>query len=265
MKKWGIIAGVSAAAVAAILFMAMPLDASNPEQGVWGQRVDAAFAPSDCQPATVQRFGYLYYDGPLIDTHFHIAGIPDSPLGDFETGDFPVLGANVRMTDIACALEQEGITKAFAFFPVYKQIPAPMVKVAERTMELYPDRFVPFIMPPDSDNLPGGSPTVDAQVLQEMLAIQPGLFEGYGEIGLYERQGGAAELPPDSQRLQEIYPVAREHGLTVYFHLGEGQKDEFERVLLEYWNKSIARLTATETITANSAFLLAFCPCKQLA
>ena len=57
------------------------------------------------------------------------------------------------------------------------------------------------------------------------------MFKGFGESGLYARQGGAAELPPDSQRLLEIYPVVKEHGLVVYFHLGEGQKEAFERVL----------------------------------
>ena len=98
-------------------------------------------------------------------------------------------------------------------------------------MEKYPGRFIPFIMPPDDDGSVDGFPTVDAQELNEMLSVYPGLFAGYGEIGLYQRPNGAPALPPDSQRLLEIYPIIREHNLIVYFHLGEGQKKAFEKVL----------------------------------
>ncbi|HLC20273.1 MAG TPA: amidohydrolase family protein, partial [Candidatus Nanoarchaeia archaeon] len=83
-----------------------------------------------------------------------------------------------------------------------------------------------------NDGDPDGFPTVDAKTLKSMLAVYPGLFEGYGEIGLYAREnGGSPELPPDSQRLQEIYPIVRQNKLAVYFHLGDGHKDNFERIL----------------------------------
>jgi hypothetical protein len=63
-------------------------------------------------------------------------------------------------------------------------------------MELYPDKFIPFLMPPDNDGSPDGFPTVNSEVLNEMLEIEPGLFKGYGEIGLYARNGGGPELHP---------------------------------------------------------------------
>lgn len=203
------------------------------EEKAWKQRIDAAFAPSACPPVAGPTFGGLY-QGMLIDTHYHIANIPDSSPGENEDNledDFPVLGKNLKITDIVCTLKQENTTKIFAFFPVYPEIPRQMIEVAKKTMELYPDTFVPFIMPPDHDDKSSGSPTVTSAVLQEMLAIYPGMFQGYGEIGLYKREGGAAELPPDAQRLLDIYPVLREHKLVVYFHLGEGQKDNFEKIL----------------------------------
>ena len=206
------------------------------EQQILKQRIDAGFEPADCQTVSVQKFGELYYDGPLIDTHWHIASIPDSSPYAEEDDLYktqPVLGQSVRVTDIICTLEQENVTKVFAFFPVYKEIRDQQVEVVRRTIELYPDTFVPFLMPPDNDGSADGFPTVNSEVLNDMLEIQPGLFEGYGEIGLYARNGGAPELLPDSQRLQEIYPVVREHGLTVYFHLGEGHKESFERILDE--------------------------------
>src|SRR3989338_7570273 len=86
-------------------------------------------------------------------------------------------------------------------------------------------------MAPDRDGDPYGFVTVDAQELTEMLNVYPGLFKGYGETGLYGHPGGAPPLPPDSQRLVEIYPVVRDNNLMVYFHLGEGQKESWEKAL----------------------------------
>ena len=210
------------------------------EQKVWEQRIEAALAPTNCPPATAQTFGELSYTGPLIDAHFHIANIPDSEPSneepDYADEERPLLGVNLKITNIICTLEQENTQKVFAFFPVYKEIPAQMVELVKRTMEKYPDKFVPFIMTPDNDGSPDGFPTVDVETLQSMLAIEPKLFRGYGEIGLYARGDhggpkGSPELPPDSKRLSEIYPIIRENNLLVYFHLGEGQKESFEKVL----------------------------------
>lgn len=184
--------------------------------------------PTECKLFTGPQFGSVSYTGPLIDTHYHIPhfdGTADSIT--------PVLGDNIKISNIVCSLEQEDTNKVFAFFPVFHESDqAKYLQIARRTMELYPDTFVPFIMPPDRDNDIDGYPTVSADVLEEMLNVYPGLFTGYGEIGLYAREpGGAAELPPDSERLQDIYPVVRENKLLVYFHLGEGHKDNFESIL----------------------------------
>src|SRR3989338_3875135 len=102
-------------------------------------------------------------------------------------------------------------------------------------MSLYPNQFTPFIMSSGNDGDPDGFPTVDAKTLKSMLAVYPELFEGYGEIGLYGREnGGSPELPPDSKRLQEIYPIIKEHKLVVYFHPEENQKEKFEKILKQH-------------------------------
>jgi len=101
-------------------------------------------------------------------------------------------------------------------------------------MKQYPEQFTPFIMSPGNDNEPDGFPTVDAGTLQKMLEVYPVLFEGYGEIGLYERENGAKALPPDSKRLQEIYPLIKKHKLSAYFHPGEGQLNNFKNVLKQH-------------------------------
>lgn len=223
------------------------------EEKVWKERIDAALAPEFCPPVAKLEYPDNYYQGPLIDTHLHIPAIDDStPREEYqeeqmdendeqEEGEddvddkvFPLLGVNVKMADIVCTLRHESTDKAFAFFPVYEEIPGQLLEIANKTMQQYPEFFTPFIMPPSNDNDPQGSPTVDADTLHEMLVVHPGLFRGYGEIGLYEREGGAKELPPDSLRLLEIYPIVKENNLVIYFHPGESQKDNFEKVLKQY-------------------------------
>lgn len=200
---------------------------------VWQDRIDAAMAPSYCFPVEGLAFEGDSYEGKLIDTHYHIANIPDSEDED-EEHDKPLLGVDITIADSICTLEQEGTSKVFAFFPIYPEIPEESIEVVRRTMNAYPEHFVPFIMPPENDDDPGGYSTVDAETLEDMLAVYPGLFQGYGEIGLYEREGGAKELPPDSKRLEKIYSVIEENQLVVYFHLGEGHKNNLEKAAQEH-------------------------------
>lgn len=198
-------------------------------------KVETALTPRNCPEAPQKTYGSARYTGPLIDTHYHIPHF-DSPPPWEKNGVRPLLGDNVVISDIACTLRQEGTKKIFAFFPVFPDYPQEYLAVVKGTMEQYPDLFVPFIMPPDNDNSPTGFPTVDAKQLATMLSVHPSLFQGYGEIGLYERGDhggpkGALALPPDSQRLAEIYPLIRKNKLVAYFHLGKGQQNSFEKVL----------------------------------
>lgn len=217
------------------------------EEQVWRGRVEKALAPSQCPEIPKPEYPSTYYQGPLTDTHLHIPSIPDwspeeddlpkdqAPEGRFG-GPQALLGWNVKMSEIACTLKTEGTHKNFAFFPAYEEEVLPyQLEIWSKTMQQYPELFTPFIMSSGNDDDPNGFPTVDANILKQMLAMHPGLFEGYGEIGLYAREnGGSPELPPDSQRLQEIYPVIKQHNLVVYFHLGDGHKDNFEKVLDQY-------------------------------
>ena len=216
----------------------------SPEEKVWRNRIDAALAPTPCPDRVKPQFPDSYYQGPLLDTHLHIPSIPDwsseedslptdqSPEGRFG-GPQALLGWNVKMSEIACTLKREGTHKNFAFFPAYEgEISVYQLEIWNKTMNQYSVLFTPFIMSSGNDNEPTGFPTVDAAALREMLAAYPTLFKGYGEIGLYAREnGGSPELPPDAPRLQEIYPLIKQYNLVVYFHLGEGHKDNFEKVL----------------------------------
>ena len=136
----------------------------------------------------------------------------------------PLIGKNVTMSDIACTLQQEGTAKVFAFFPVFPHIDWQSLEVVRRTMQQHPTLFVPFTMPPGDDDVP---PTVDADTLSGMLDGALGLFQGYGEIGLYELEGRreADDYPPDAPILLDIYRVVEVHNLVVYLHPGEGHED----------------------------------------
>ncbi len=213
-------------------------------QAVWKKRIDAAMAPSYCPPVTKVEYPSSYYQGPLIDTHLHIPSIPDwspeqdpseTPEGRFG-GPQALLGWNVKISEIACTINQEGTHKNFAFFPVNEgEISVYLLEIWNRTMREYPAEFTPFIMSSGNDNEPDGFPTVDAKTLQDMLAASPGLFQGYGEIGLYERENnGDKALPPDAAYLQAIYPLIKKYQLIVYFHPGEGQLQNFKNVLKQH-------------------------------
>lgn len=225
---WGAVAAVASVTLALVL---------SGSSGEGNARVTRALAESECPEAPpAPDFGPMYM-GPLYDTHIHIPHPPDGPEAlDFLPTSRPSLGTNLTIADYACTFTREGTGKVFAFFPVYSGEEETHLPIVKGTMERYPNLFIPFIMPPDRDDRPDGFPTVDASVFGDMLAVYPGLFRGYGEIGLYARGDhggptGAPALPPDSLRLREIYPIVRKNDLLVYFHLGEGQQAAFERTL----------------------------------
>jgi|SRR3989344_1259164 len=210
------------------------------EQAVWKKRIDAAMAPSYCPPVEKQTYPENYYRGPLIDTHLHLPAIPDSMpeegeanynYEDNEEGAFggpaALLGKNVKMSEIACTLQREGTTKNFAFFPIYQEITAQSLEIAKKSMEQYPNLFIPFIMPPTED-----TPTVDAKVLKRMLNVYPNLFQGYGEVGSSPTE--EKNPPPDDPLYLENYKLAREHHLMVYYHPGRNQVNNWERVLQQH-------------------------------
>ena len=199
------------------------------EEKAWNQRIESALVPTDCPNNPKPKLDSSYYQGPLIDTHFHISTIPDATPGgneDWREEKFYTSpGVNMVMGDYVCLLKNDGTSgKVFAFFPVYPNIEWQSLKLVKKTMDKYPDNFVPFINAPDGDI---GS--VDGPTLKRMLSYYPGLFKGFGEQGLYA--AAAPALPPDSKRMLGTYPVVREHKLVVYFHLGEGQADAWEKIL----------------------------------
>ena len=131
----------------------------------------------------------------------------------------------MNIPDIVCALENEGTTKAFAFFPAYLDIQTSLIEVASRTMEEYPDVFVPFIQSSGSQ-----ASIVEPEILQEFLDIRPDLFFGLGEVG--DSPTEPINPPSDSLLYTENFEVATNNGLSVvYYHNGEGHHENLARTL----------------------------------
>jgi len=133
------------------------------EQAVWKKRIDAAMAPSYCPPVTKVEYPSSYYQGPLIDSHYHLPYLPDSSPGQEEGeeeiykqyygrnyvyeddgeeeerykgeyGPEPLLGKNIKISEIACTLQHEGTTRNIAFFPIQSEISPHALEIAKRTM-----------------------------------------------------------------------------------------------------------------------------------
>src|SRR3989344_1829325 len=200
-------------------------DGPSSDEQHWKRVFGKAFEPFACpEPRDPSGLPDGYYKGPMIDAHIHLQSLPDGAPGfpdDYYLGDN--LGIKRSMYEWICMMDAEGTKQAWGFFPVWEPIINESVDAVRMTMERYPSRFIPFIMPPDADD-----PTVVAEELEGMLNVEPWLFHGYGETGLYGNPG-SPPLPPDSEKLMEIYPVAHRHDLVVYLHLGEGHQEALER------------------------------------
>lgn len=223
------------------------LDSTTAEQ-VWDKRVERGMGDETCE-ATPHELPEGVYAGPLIDTHLHIPHIPDarpieeelsSPFIDVANSEdinrvFPQLGVTVTMAEIACTLQNEGTDGAIAFFSVFQGTRPHSLQVVKRSTEAYPDLFFPFINSLGNED---GVPTIGNEDLVATLAVEPGLFDGYGEIALYGDaslpSAGPDDSPPDSELFDGIFDTARQEGLTIYTHPGFDQEESFARVLAAY-------------------------------
>lgn len=212
-----------------IIIVALILVFFNSKQTVREDWIKATLEPVDCPPVKEIKYPAAYYQGPLIDTHFHFGSLPTWPPGEEESPDYGWLGWKIKIDDIACTLKHDGTVAAFAFFNVWPDIASPSLKVTKLIMERYPTLFVPFIQAPNDPY-----PMVRAPVLKEMLEVNPGLFKGIGEIGFYGVDGEIADPPPDAPLYLANYKLAQKHNLMVYYHLGRGHQENFKRVLQQH-------------------------------
>ncbi len=200
----------------------------------WLDRIETGMGEYNCQTQTIN-LPEDYYQGPLIDSHLHIPAMPDHEVGepyepeDKEEENLPLLGINVDMAKIACTLKNEGTINAFAFFPIYPEIPTQAIEIAKRTTTEYEYQFIPFIMPPTATH-----PTVEKEILEEMLSINPDLFLGLGEIG--DSPTEPINPKPNDPLYIGNYQVAQDNNLVVMYHPADNQEKEIEEVIKQFPN-----------------------------
>jgi len=110
---------------------------------------------------------------------------------------------------------------------VFPEITSPAIDVAYRAVEKYPSLFVPFIQA--SAN---GVSTLEGASLEVMLGVRPDFFFGFGEVG--DSPTEPINPPPDSELYTGDFEVARNHGLAVYYHTGEGRQENMARALEQF-------------------------------
>ena len=76
------------------------------EQAIWQKRIDAAMADSYCPPVTKVEYPSSYYQGPLIDSHYHLPSLPDSsPMeeaGEYQSSWPACTDAQINDCDREC-------------------------------------------------------------------------------------------------------------------------------------------------------------------
>lgn len=201
----------------------------------------AGFAPSDVEVDGFEdfirdRLGDRFTNDMEtdLDALERQSGLSDREIA--RNRQMPHAGQNITMGELACTLRNEGTVAAMAYYGVFRGNEGPMLEMARRATEEYGDVFAPFLMPPDDgDSVPGRPPTMDAEHVTQFLDAYPGLFRGFGELGLYRIDGRSErDFPPDSSLLMDIYPLASEHNLLVYLHPGDGHAPNLARALAEF-------------------------------
>ena len=72
----------------------------------------------------------------------------------------------------------------------------------------------------------------EGELLEVMLGVRPNLFFGFGEVG--DSPTEPINPPPDSDIYTGDFEVVRDHGMVVYFHVGEGHQENMARALQRF-------------------------------
>ncbi|MCL4384200.1 amidohydrolase [Patescibacteria group bacterium] len=151
-----------------------------------------------------------YYQGPFFDDHFHLPSPPNVPEPKMMGVAMPQMEKDVTIEQILCHFDEEQTESAvafyspatFPFFPDFFYNNKKMVNAANLKQQVG-NRMHLFFSP-----VPFDAAKIDA-----LLAANPGIFDGLGELALY-----ATHDKPDSPKLMAIFKVADKYHLPVMFH-----------------------------------------------
>ena len=187
----------------------------------------------ECDKKPVQRqfSSASYYTGPLIDAHLHMPFTFDVPKALYAQADYEgaVLEKDVAAGSIMCVFDKTGVKSAIGFYVIPSLLKGQAVVQIKQIEKKFAGRITPFIMPAHVSAL-----NVQPADVESVLNANPGLFKGYGEIGMYKDVYKGTS--PDDASLLPFYDIADKYGLVVMMHPDDGQRQAIEKILQDYPN-----------------------------
>ncbi len=181
------------------------------------------------RPFTPQFNDGPYYMGPFFDDHFHLPPPPVGPTQKMMGIPMPSLEKDVTIEQMLCHFDEEKTIGAIAFY-------------TSSTFPFLPDVFYHNKKMINAVNLkqqagnrlylflePYG---FNAAKVDSLLAANPGVFDGIGELALYT----PGSLKPDDPSWMAIYAVADKYHIPVMFHPDMNEMQNVINVLKAFPN-----------------------------
>lgn len=201
-------------------------------RGILGQSGEAqSLQDIECDktPLPRQFSSTPYYTGPLIDAHLHMPLTFDVPKALYAQADYngAVLEKDVAAGSIICVFDKTRVQSAIGFYVIPSLLKGQAVVQIKQIEGKFPGRITPFIMPAHVSAL-----NLQPADVEALLRANPGLFKGFGEIGLYK--DAYKGTSPDDTSLLPFYEIADKYRLVVMIHPDEGQEKSIENILKDY-------------------------------
>lgn len=171
-----------------------------------------------------------YYEGHLIDNHVHMP-VASKIVSDvaMQSGfeDMPYEG-DISIDSITCIFDSEGIKKLYGFFLMPNAALSSSVRSAKNAKEEYPDKIIPFFMPPPIVSL-----HPEANEVSDIIKSNNCLFKGIGEIAIYHYP---SDVKLNDPYFLELYKIADEQNLVVMIHPRPEEQRVVEDIAKAYPN-----------------------------
>ncbi len=207
--------------------------------------------PCDLTPLPRQFDSAQYYTGSLLDAHLHMPFTFDAPEAMYAQADYKgaTLEKDVTTASIMCLFDKTKVKSAYGFYVIPNLLKGWAINGITGVDAQFPGRITSFIMPVHVTSL-----DLQPSEVESVLNANPGLFHGYGEIGLYK--DAYRGIKPDDASLRPFYDIAAKYGLIVMMHPDEGQREGVEAILRDYptvkflFHGPEAGIYATEIVAA---------------
>jgi len=167
-----------------------------------------------------------YYEGELFDAHLHLPTAAEAVSTVSITIGLPtpVWDSELSLEYLHCLFGSEGVSRAYGFHLLTKYYPSLETKKAKEMDKAYPGMIVHFLMP----TMVGPNINPDVGTVRKILAENPGLFRGLGELKMYDGKS------PDDPYVLSLLDLAREYKLIVMMHPFNDHKAAVEKIVRQY-------------------------------